>query len=1264
MSLHVEEDLVHLDQLIDAHTRRLNELELTAARFGEDCPPHIKISIANERAALNVLLERQHAANEQRDRAPAEMAHAPHADETDGASHSGVASKRLPCPYPGMVPFGAGDAPFFYGREAEIRQIARYLRHGRFLCVIGPSGSGKSSLIHAGVLPKLLDGSYFKLDYWLVRELRPGDQPLLALAEALGGHPDHPAQAIALLLAAHPPAQRVLLLIDQFEELFTQAKHREQARFIGLLQALKKVDECTILIALRADFYSDLISSTLWPIAATERIEIAPLRGIQLRRAIQQPARELGVELEAGLAERLVADAAEEPGALPLIQETMALLWAEMPDRRLSLSGYMRMSAEDRSGLAVALEMKANATLASLSVTQQQIARRIFLRLIQFGEGRANTRRQQSLAALRSTNDDPLLFNATLRHLADNRLLTASGEEHSAIMIDLAHEMLIDAWPTLQHWLTEWREAELVRRRLDMLVAEWVRLGKGNAGLLGSVQLTETERWLASSDAADVGIDPLLLEYVQASQTAIAEAALSEQARRRATDTLRDIAQMLTNVLVPTEITTLILDQLQRLVAYDTATLALRSGELFRPTATRGQALAFALRADLPTDPLLATVIQSRQPMVLGNTELLHALVPGRGGEDIQSWIGTPLVADDDLVGLLIVGSKKAGAYVQEDAQLAFALASLAARAINNMRQFDEVHRFAAELEQHVYQRNVELAEANRRLLLEQRRLQAVHAITLELAQILELDATLTKALELASGAVGAENGSIVLRDLTTGALTRRAVLNPDGSASATGKQVHFEGGGLIGWVMEHRQTIYLPDVRKDARWLRVKGRAETTRSVVAAPLIAKEEVLGVLLLSSAELHYFSEAQVQFLSTIANVMAITIFNATLYSVIVEQNDRASELFDQERRETGKRQAILQSLTEGVMLVDEELRVVLYNPAAEEVLQIPAEFILGQPLERLREYEQPGFAARRADLIYGGMAEGLRALDEAKLSTYSWLLELPMSFQTIILRFAEVIQPYGSRHSCVIVLNDITREIEADRAKRDFISSVSREQRDPLTAIKGFNDLLRQEIAGTLNDQQQAFVDIIANNVNRLADLNNDIQTIGLIDSERIKQTMNSDAVDIAGVCAAALRAIEPDCMRQSLTIASEIAEDLPLIIGDGGQIAEIVTRLLSNAVKYTYPGGRVTLRASAESAELIQIEVADTGVGISPDQQQQLFRRFYRADNPLRGEVGGAGLGLAIAKSLVELHGGRMWARSEVGQGSTFCFTLPIAPPN
>jgi len=260
----------------------------------------------------------------------------------------------------------------------RFQRILNHLRHRRFLLVFGPSGSGKSSLIQAGLLTRLHDGRHFPSGIWLARELRPGDQPVQALGAAIG-QIGEPSQVVAKLLADHPPAQRLLLVIDQFEELFTQAPREEQAHFIRLLQDLRLIRECTILIAMRADFYADLMNSDLWPIAPSQRLEISPLRGATLRRAIQQPAMDVGVRLEADLVERLLADAADEPGALPLVQETMTLLWAEMQGHVLPLSAYERLSSGGRSGLAVALAMKADATLDDLPAPQQEIARRIFL---------------------------------------------------------------------------------------------------------------------------------------------------------------------------------------------------------------------------------------------------------------------------------------------------------------------------------------------------------------------------------------------------------------------------------------------------------------------------------------------------------------------------------------------------------------------------------------------------------------------------------------------------------------------------------------------------------------------------------------------------------------------------------------------------------------------------------------------------------------------------------------------------------------------
>jgi hypothetical protein len=362
--------------------------------------------------------------------------------------------------------------------------------------------------------------------------MRPGSRPTEELATILGDL-SSPGESVGRLLAAGTPAQRLLLVIDQFEELFSQADRAEQARFISALKALRTVESCVLLIAVRADFYPDLMNSDLWPIEPSQRAEIAPLHGQALRRAIERPAADVGVCLEAGLVEKLLADAADEPGVLPLLQETMVVLWEKMQRRLMTLSAYVRLGGEGRSGLGVAVVAKADATLADLTPEQKAIARRIYLRLVQFGEGRADTRRQQSVAELVSASE-ATLFDQTLRHLADNRLLTLSGEEKaSGRKVDIAHEALISGWPTLRDWIKERRSAEQSRRRLEVKAAEWVRLGrKDEAGLLDAVQLVEAEQWLNSPDAVDLGPGDLPA-LVQTSREAIERVEQEKEAARQ-----------------------------------------------------------------------------------------------------------------------------------------------------------------------------------------------------------------------------------------------------------------------------------------------------------------------------------------------------------------------------------------------------------------------------------------------------------------------------------------------------------------------------------------------------------------------------------------------------------------------------------------------------------------------------------------------------------------------------------------------------------
>jgi hypothetical protein len=407
----------------------------------------------------------------------------------------------VPCPYPGLIPYTEAHAELFFGREQETRELLRRVHSLRQLIVIGPSGSGKSSLVFAGLMPELRRRDP---GMWVVRIVRPGAEPLRALRSALeGAHDDprpqdDPAVAVSAILVNHPPAQRLLLVVDQFEEAIGHAPAPDREEFVAIVQALRGVRDCVVVLTLRADFYPELMHSALWPVAEAERLEVVPLRGAALRDAIEQPAHRSGVYLETALVERLLADAAREPGVLPLMQETLRQLWGEMHRRLLTVGAYEALGHDGTSGMAVALTIWADASLAELSPAQQAVARRVFLRLVHLGEGRDDTRRQQPIAALRIAGEDPALLDRTLRHLIDRRLLTGGGqegEEHA--VVDLAHEALITSWPTLQHWVTEGREAELYRRRIERDAEDWRRTRRDRSLLYRSRRLKNAREWQA-----------------------------------------------------------------------------------------------------------------------------------------------------------------------------------------------------------------------------------------------------------------------------------------------------------------------------------------------------------------------------------------------------------------------------------------------------------------------------------------------------------------------------------------------------------------------------------------------------------------------------------------------------------------------------------------------------------------------------------------------------------------------------------------------
>ncbi|HET7504841.1 MAG TPA: TIR domain-containing protein [Kofleriaceae bacterium] len=448
------------------------------------------------------------------------------------------ADEPIACPYPGMRPFTAAIASRFHGRAGEIAELVGRIYAGeRDLYVIGPSGSGKSSLIAAGLIPRLIasdrDGRF------AVRTVRPGERPMQRLVEALACDLDGVAGAVARLLERET-CERLLVFIDQLEELFAQADAGERERFVRALGVLRADRRCHQILALRADFYGALMSSALWADIEGRftRLEVGPLRRDAMREAIVAPARHAGASVEAALVDRLVDDAATEPGALPLLQEALVVLWEARSHRLLRLASYEALGSEGRSGLAVALARRADAVLHDLAPAQQRLAQRIFLRLVSFGDDRPDTRRQQPRAALAASGDDARAVDAVLDRLIEDRMLTTDATAGGAPLVDLAHEALITGWPELQRWLLARRDDEQHRRLLELHAAEWARRGRGVVGLFDAVELGEAERWIAGDTAREIGYSDELSQFLAASRAAIDKA--ERHARRAREDRERE----------------------------------------------------------------------------------------------------------------------------------------------------------------------------------------------------------------------------------------------------------------------------------------------------------------------------------------------------------------------------------------------------------------------------------------------------------------------------------------------------------------------------------------------------------------------------------------------------------------------------------------------------------------------------------------------------------------------------------------------------
>ncbi|WP_399138410.1 NACHT and WD repeat domain-containing protein [Streptomyces sp. NBUA17] len=451
----------------------------------------------------------------------------------------------VPPPYVGLRPFREQDSEWFFGREQLVQDLAERLERLRFVVVVGASGSGKSSLLRAGLVPRLRQAA-------TVVVMTPGPRPVEECAVRLGALAGVPPGALyeelrqdpatldrvlRQVAARSPERDDVVLVVDQFEEVFTLCRDdAERQCFVAALVDAGPAagGRCRVVLGVRADFYAHCVRDPLLPQAMRDaQVPVGPMGLDELRRAVVSPARRAGLTVEGALLASLCAQAQGQAGMLPLLSHGLLETWRRRRGNALTLDAF-----EATGGLTGGLARTAEYFHDQLPSAQQQVARQIFLRLTALGEGTEDTKRPTSLEELRGLADqaDGDDVVAVLERAARARLLTLDHER-----VELAHEALIRCWPRLHGWLTEDREALRTLRRLTDAAQAWQTLGRDPGALYRGARLATA----ATLDRASLSVAER--EFLDASRAA---ADREEAAARRSVRRLRRLTALLTVFLL------------------------------------------------------------------------------------------------------------------------------------------------------------------------------------------------------------------------------------------------------------------------------------------------------------------------------------------------------------------------------------------------------------------------------------------------------------------------------------------------------------------------------------------------------------------------------------------------------------------------------------------------------------------------------------------------------------------------------------------
>ncbi|MCP5100289.1 MAG: GAF domain-containing protein, partial [Chloroflexi bacterium] len=566
--------------------------------------------------------------------------------------------------------------------------------------------------------------------------------------------------------------------------------------------------------------------------------------------------------------------------------------------------------------------------------------------------------------------------------------------------------------------------------------------------------------------------------------------------------------------------------------------------------------------------------------------------------------------------------------------------------------------------------------------------LEIINQVTFSLAATLELDPLLEIILNKAMELLNTEAGTFMLAIPETGELEFRVVKGP-ASEDLIGNRLPV-GTGLAGTAAQTGRPVLVNRVQDDKRWFSQVADDATydTNSILTVPLIRQNTVLGVLQVINKQNGVpFDEDDQRLLMTFSGQAVVAIENARLLSqtdfALQKSVDELSLLqqLDRDLNTTLDLKHVLNLTLERMMgicggtagaivLVDEEKRPYSIFPLGYD------DAFQGQTAPDILSGGLVGKVIRTGKPHMTGNVHEEKEYIAANYATHSQITYPLFSKQDIIGVVAiegdtiDAFNPFDietafrvANHAAVAIANAILygKVQEANQAKSEFVTMVSHELKTPMTAIRGYVDLMLSGMSGDLTDQQYNFLDIIAANVKRMSQQIRDLTDISRIEMNRLHMEMIPTALQ--NVMQETMQTVQSICDEKNIQLHVDATVHLPFVMADKGRLVQVMTNLLSNACKYSPEDTAVSLTFSQLEGDplLIQCAVSDNGYGISEEDIARLFTQFFRSDNPNIRKSKGTGLGLSITKGIVELHGGQIWVESQLGEGTTFYFTIPQA---